>query len=142
VKIHVIAVMLCLLGGANSAAAHQQDTPPAHQTDRAEFARGVAEARSTFARGKAGWYFYSYSNMPNGPDDPILARERDLFIAVLKEKGIEALSSNSACIPGGQLAQFAEGYNSIADVKLRAKYGDNYMALLKQEVSRRMRAAP
>lgn len=138
-KIYVIAAVLCLLGAAGTVIALQGGAKPASRAVDADFARGVDAAEAAYASGKGGWYFHYYSNMPNGPDDPVLVQERDLFVEVLKEKGIEPLSTNSGCIPVPGLLRFGEGYNSIADTLLKEKFGANYMTLLKQEVARRMK---
>jgi hypothetical protein len=107
-----------------------------------DFARGVASAEADFAQGRDGWYFHFYSNMPNGPDDPVLVRKDAIFIALLREKHVEAHSSNSGCILNPALYRHAEGYNSVADKRLREKFGANYMDVLNVEVARRMKMPP
>ncbi len=138
----LLLCLLCLGGAAGAVVAQQNSGLGDPRAANADFRKGVAEAKADFANGRTGWYFHSYSNMPNGPDDPILARQRDLFTAALKAKGIEPMNSNSGCIPVPGLPDLADGYNSIADAKLKAKFGDNYMTLLKEEVALRMRESP
>jgi lipoprotein-anchoring transpeptidase ErfK/SrfK len=76
----------CLLGASTAVFAGKAKAPPAAQAVDAEFEQGRATAKADFAAGRPGWYFFFYSNMPNGPDDPVQARERDLFIALLEER--------------------------------------------------------
>ena len=112
---------------------------PTQQTKSARV-RGAADARAAFARGHPGLYVRFYSNMPNGPDDPILAQERDLLVAVLKEKGIEPFNTDPGCIISSTLPEYSEGYNSVADGLLKAMFGPSYLGDIHKEVSRRMKA--
>lgn len=105
----------------------------------ADFARGAADATAAFASGHPGIYIPSYSNMPNGPDDPVLARARDLQVAVMREKGIEPHSSSTGCIPVPGLPQYVNGYNSVAQPRLAARFGPSYMDDIQAEVARRMK---
>ena len=140
--VKALLMAACLSGACGAVLAGKASAPPAARAVDADFARGEAVAKADFAAGRGGWYFHWYSNMPNGPDDPVLARERDLFVALLYEKGIEPKNSSTGCIPDSSLPRFAEGYNAIAEPLLKKKYGADYMILLKQEVARRMQAAP
>lgn len=135
----LVTLMLCLLSASGAIAV---GGPAVSRSVDADFERGLAKAKADFAQGLRGWYFHAYSNMPNGPDDPLLARKRDLFVDVLNEKGIKAMSINSGCVPVPGLFRFAEGYNSIADTMLKEKFGANYMPLLNEEVDRRMKTFP
>jgi hypothetical protein len=139
----VLPLMLALLG-ASTSLAHAGKAPApvkAVQTVQSDFKRGIAQAKADYAQGKGGWHYWHYSNMPNGPDDPVRVRENDLFVALLHEKGIVPMSTNTGCIPVSGVAEFAAGYNSVADTLLKEKFGDDYMARLKAEVARRMEEA-
>jgi hypothetical protein len=136
-------IFLVSLIGCGMAAAQPhvgEEDSQAQQTQSARV-RGAADATAAFARGHPGLYVLFYSNMPNGPDDPILAQERDLLLAVLKEKGIEPFNSNPGCIISSTLPEYSEGYNSIADGLLKAMFGPSYMDDIHKEVSRRMKAS-
>jgi hypothetical protein len=80
--------------------------------------------------------------MPNGPDDPVRVRERDLFAAVLLERGIQPMGWNNGCDPSSTVSIFAEGYNSVADGLLKARFGPGFMDEINREVARRMTADP
>jgi hypothetical protein len=132
----------CLLGASTAVFAGKAKAPPAAQAVDAEFEQGRATAKADFAAGRPGWYFFFYSNMPNGPDDPVQARERDLFIALLEEKGIRPMNSSTGCIPDTAFPRFTQGYNMVAEPLLKEKFGSDYLRLFKEEVARRMKAAP
>ena len=133
-------------------AAATASTPPAQASKQAapvrkvqavqsESERGRAQARADYAQGKGAWHYWGYSNMPNGPDDPVRVREDAEFVAMLVEKGIVPVNANPGCIPAPEFAQFVAGYNAVADGLLKQRLGEDYMARIKQEVARRMRAA-
>ena len=140
----VLPLMLALLG-ASTPQAHAGKAPATVKTVRtvqSDFTRGIAQAKVDYAQGKGGWHYWHYSNMPNGPDDPVRVRENALFVALLRENGIVPMSTNTGCIPVPGLAEFAAGYNSVADAVLKQRLGDDYMARLKAEVARRMEEPP
>jgi hypothetical protein len=99
--------------------------------------RGGADARAAFDSGHPAIYLHLYSNMPNGPDDPHLARARDLLVTVLREKGIEARSFARGCIPSPGLDDYAAGFNAVAEPLLASRLGAHYMEDVKAEVARR-----
>ena len=133
---------LCLFGTSAAVCAGKAKAPPAAQAVDAEIERGRAAAQADFATGRPGWYFFFYSNMPNGPDDPVQARERDLFIALLEEKGIRPMNSSTGCIPDTAFPRFTHGYNQVAEPLLKEKFGSDYLRLWKEEVARRMKEHP
>lgn len=142
-------LLLCLLGlgGAAGAAVYvevaRQNSWQSHENaTNADFRKGVAEAKADIAKGRNAWYFHFYSNMPSGPDDPVLARERDLFVEMYTAKGIDLMNSASNCIPVPGLHLRAEGYNVVAEPELKRKFGDNFMTLIKEAVARRMKESP
>lgn len=139
-----LPLMLALLS-ASMPQAHAGKTPAtvkAEQVVQDDFARGIAKAKADYAQGKGGWHYWAYSNMPNGPDDPVRVRENALFVALLLEKGIVPMNASTGCIPVPGVAEFAAGYNSVADALLKQRLGDDYMARLKAEVARRMQEPP
>jgi hypothetical protein len=139
----VLPLTIALLGASTSQAHAGKPPAPvqAVQAAQSNSARGIAQAKTDYAQGKGAWHYWGYSNMPNGPDDPVRVRENDLFVRLLVEKGIVPVNANPGCIPAPAFAEFAAGYNSVADTLLRQKFGDDYMARLKAEVARRMEEA-
>jgi hypothetical protein len=82
------AVILALLVAAASAAqlAWAGEVPgQVAQIGLSQRDRGAADVEAAYASGHLGMYMAFYSDMPNGPEDPALAPERDLLIAVLRE---------------------------------------------------------
>ncbi|MES3025247.1 MAG: hypothetical protein V4857_27035 [Pseudomonadota bacterium] len=142
-KLFRTVMLVSLLGlSAVVLAKSEIDLTKGQQTDP-----GAAAAIAAFASGQAGWYYVFYSNMPSGPDDPVLAQKRDLFVAVLAEKGIKAIGSRGgpSCIPSvftPEEQQFEKSYNAMSDRLLKGKLGPSYMEDIHKEVARRMLANP
>jgi hypothetical protein len=101
-------------------------------------AAGAAAATAEFAAGRLAYYFWLYSNMPNGPDDPVEVAKRELMVAVVEEKGIEVRTANSGCIIDPELDAQIYGYNEVADRLLKARFGASYQDDIRKEVERRM----
>ena len=57
-------------------------------------------------------------------------------------RGLVPVNANPGCIPAPAFAEFVAGYNAVADGLLKQRLGEDYMARIKQEVARRMQAAP
>ncbi len=140
------ALLFLVAAAAASTPPAQAGKPPAPvrkaQAVQSEAERGRAQARADYAQGKGAWHYWGYSNMPNGPDDPVRVREDTEFVALLVEKGIVPVNANPGCIPAPEFAEFVSGYNAVADGLLKQRLGEDYMARIKQEVARRMQAAP
>ncbi len=141
-KTLVVALMLGMVAASGLAFNEEIKELATSPVADPDFARGVADAKTAYKEGYGGLYFYLYTNMPSGPDDPVLARERDVFVALLTEKGIKSHASNSGCIDVPGLHKYSEGYNSIADARLKKKFGADYMEQFKREVARRIMASP
>lgn len=140
------ALLLSAVFLVASMSSAQAGKPPAParkaQVVQSEAERGKRQARADFAQGKGAWHYWGYSNMPNGPDDPVRVREDAEFVALLVEKGIVPVNANPGCIPAPEFAEFVAGYNAVADGLLKQRLGEDYMARIKEEVARRMQAAP
>ena len=136
-------IAACLVASTSSVQAAKPLAPVRKvQAVQSESERGRAQAREDYTHGKGAWHYWGYSNMPNGPDDPVRVREDAEFVALLVEKGIVPVNANPGCVPAPEFAQFVAGYNRVADGLLKQRLGEDYMARIKQDVARRMQAAP
>lgn len=133
----------CLVASTSSVQAGKPLAPARKvQAVQSEAERGKSRARADYAQGKGAWHYWGYSNMPNGPDDPVRVRQDAEFVALLVEKGTVPVNANPGCIPAPEFAEFVAGYNAVADSLLQQRLGEDYMARLKDEVARRMQTAP